>query len=92
MLRAVLKEKLDVTAGHHVHVIIALALSTPLIITFVVIILLLVHRRRWKNWRKHSLAISTPKMALSTVPTNQFVTSHQSLQPPDACWELDTAL
>jgi len=89
----VIKEKLYVTGSRHLYVIIVAALSAPLLITTVIVTLILVHRRRWVNWRKHSLA----NEALSAIHVHrqQSLTSQalqQSLQPDDERWEINPAM
>ena len=89
----VIKEKLYVTGSRHLYVIIVAALSAPLLITTVIVTLILVHRRRWVNWRKRSLA----KEALSAIHVHrqQSLTSQalqQSLQPDDERWEINPAM
>jgi len=87
---AVIKEKLYVTGSRHFYVIISVALSTPLLITTLIVALILVHRHRWMKWRKHALA----KEALSAIHAHrqQSEVVQQSLQPDDALWELDPAM
>jgi len=91
----VVKEKLYVTGSRHFYVIIGAVLSAPLIITTVIIVVTLVHRRRWRYWRKQALA----KEALSAIDVDRqqslvskVLQQQQQQQHDDAQWELDPAM
>ena len=94
-LFAVIKEKLFVTGSHHLYVILAGALSAPVIIAVFIITLALLHRRRWLSWRKRSLAMD--KFSPVPVHCQQSLTSQapalaQQLQPADIRWEINPAM
>jgi len=88
-LFAVKREKLYVTDSYRPYIIIALTLTTPLIITIIIVaILVMVHRRRWVRWRKAVLSPSAAVQSQQSVVTSQAVLQ-QSLQPVDSRWELN---
>ena len=94
----VVTERISFTGIHHLVAVAVVALSAPVVVGTIIVILVLLNRRRWLTWKKRSRDAYLSKVSVMPVPVHRQqseLTSQllqQALQPADARWQLNPAM